>query len=98
MRYVMDGSIIAVGVIDILTESVSAKYLFYDPDYSFLSLGTYTALREIELVRYSTHITSYSFFIIVQLKEIGERDASITILLYGILYIGLSEDEIQRNI
>ncbi|KAF8365300.1 ate-1 [Pristionchus pacificus] len=51
MRYVMDGSIIAVGVIDILTESVSAKYLFYDPDYSFLSLGTYTALREIELVR-----------------------------------------------
>ncbi|GMT28483.1 hypothetical protein PFISCL1PPCAC_19780, partial [Pristionchus fissidentatus] len=51
MRYLLDGRLIAVGVVDVLSESVSAKYLFYHPQYSFLSLGTYTALREIQLVR-----------------------------------------------
>ncbi|GMR53564.1 hypothetical protein PMAYCL1PPCAC_23759 [Pristionchus mayeri] len=51
MRYMVDGRIVAVGVVDILVESVSAKYLFYDPSFSFLSLGTYTALQEIQLVR-----------------------------------------------
>jgi arginine-tRNA-protein transferase len=42
---------IAVGVIDILPECVSSVYFYYDPDYSFLSLGTYASLREIALVR-----------------------------------------------
>ena len=44
-QYLLDGKIIAVGVVDILPHSVSSKYLYYDPDYSFLSLGTYSALR-----------------------------------------------------
>ena len=39
------GKLIAVGVIDILPRCVSSVYLFYDPDYSFLSLGVYSALR-----------------------------------------------------
>jgi arginyl-tRNA---protein transferase len=30
---------------------VSSVYFFYNPDYSFLSLGTYASLREIALVR-----------------------------------------------
>ncbi|XP_041354990.1 arginyl-tRNA--protein transferase 1-like isoform X2 [Gigantopelta aegis] len=50
-HYILDGKIIAVGVIDILPHSVSSVYLYYDPDYSFLSLGTYSALREIAFVR-----------------------------------------------
>lgn len=41
----MTGKLIAVGVIDILPRCVSSVYLFYDPDYSFLSLGVYSALR-----------------------------------------------------
>uniref|UniRef100_A0A1I7XGQ3 arginyltransferase n=1 Tax=Heterorhabditis bacteriophora TaxID=37862 RepID=A0A1I7XGQ3_HETBA len=49
--YILDGRLIAVGVVDILPRCVSSKYLFYDPEYSFLSLGTYTALREIEFTR-----------------------------------------------
>lgn len=36
---------IAVGVIDLLPSCLSSVYFFYDPDYSFLSLGTYAALR-----------------------------------------------------
>ncbi|VDL61776.1 unnamed protein product [Nippostrongylus brasiliensis] len=50
--YLLDGKLIAVGVVDILPRCVSSKYLYYDPDYAFLSLGTYTALREIAFTRY----------------------------------------------
>uniref|UniRef100_A0A914VII9 Arginyl-tRNA--protein transferase 1 n=1 Tax=Plectus sambesii TaxID=2011161 RepID=A0A914VII9_9BILA len=50
-QYVLDGKIIAVGVLDILPRCVSAKYFYYDPAYQFLSLGTYSALVEIALVR-----------------------------------------------
>ena len=50
-QYWLDGVLIAVGVIDILPECVSSVYFFYDPDYSFLSLGTYASLREVALTR-----------------------------------------------
>ncbi|XP_032463731.1 arginyl-tRNA--protein transferase 1 isoform X2 [Phocoena sinus] len=50
-QYWLDGKIIAVGVIDVLPYCVSSVYLYYDPDYSFLSLGVYSALREIAFTR-----------------------------------------------
>ncbi|XP_022089840.1 arginyl-tRNA--protein transferase 1-like isoform X2 [Acanthaster planci] len=50
-HFLLDGKIIAVGVLDILPNCVSSVYFYYDPDYSFLSLGTYSALREIEFTR-----------------------------------------------
>ncbi|XP_017073262.1 arginyl-tRNA--protein transferase 1 isoform X2 [Drosophila eugracilis] len=50
-QYWLDDKLIAVGVIDILPSCVSSVYFFYDPDYSFLSLGTYGSLREIDLVQ-----------------------------------------------
>ncbi|XP_037659898.1 arginyl-tRNA--protein transferase 1 isoform X4 [Choloepus didactylus] len=50
-QYWLDGKIIAVGVIDILPYCVSSVYLYYDPDYSHLSLGVYSALREIAFTR-----------------------------------------------
>merc|ERR1712223_733264 len=46
-QYIIDGRIIAVGVIDILPHCVSSVYLYYDPDFSFLSPGTLTSLLEI---------------------------------------------------
>ncbi|KAJ9160314.1 hypothetical protein P3X46_025727 [Hevea brasiliensis] len=46
-QYVVDGKLIAVGVIDILPKCLSSKYLFWDPDFAFLSLGKYSALQEI---------------------------------------------------
>ena len=49
--YFLDGKLIAVGVLDILPTLVSSKYLFYDPAYSFLSLGTYSSLQEIYFTR-----------------------------------------------
>lgn len=50
-QYYLDDELIAVGVIDILPSCVSSVYFYYNPDYSFLSLGTYASLREIALVR-----------------------------------------------
>ncbi|XP_068113682.1 arginyl-tRNA--protein transferase 1 isoform X1 [Hyperolius riggenbachi] len=50
-QYWLDGKIIAVGVIDILPDCVSSVYLYYDPDFSFLSLGVYSAVREIAFTR-----------------------------------------------
>ncbi|XP_065152234.1 arginyl-tRNA--protein transferase 1 isoform X5 [Paramisgurnus dabryanus] len=50
-QYWLDGRIIAVGVLDILPYCVSSVYLYYHPDFSSLSLGTYSALREIAFTR-----------------------------------------------
>ncbi|MCJ8730871.1 hypothetical protein PDJAM_G00189480 [Pangasius djambal] len=50
-QYWLDGRIIAVGVIDILPNCVSSVYLYYHPDFTFLSLGSYSALREIAFMR-----------------------------------------------
>lgn len=52
MQFWLDDTIlIAVGVVDFVTFGWSSVYFFYDPDYSFLSLGSYSALREIAMVR-----------------------------------------------
>jgi len=50
-QYLIDGKVVAVGVIDILPRCVSSVYLYYDPAFHFLSLGTLTSLLEIGLVR-----------------------------------------------
>ncbi|KAL6980691.1 arginyltransferase, partial [Sarracenia purpurea var. burkii] len=50
-QYVIDGRLVAVGVIDILPKCLSSKYLFWDPDLAFLSLGKYSALQEIAWVK-----------------------------------------------
>ncbi len=50
-HYRIDGKLVAVGVVDILPKCLSSVYLYYDPDYEFLNLGVYSALREIELTR-----------------------------------------------
>lgn len=44
-QYWLDGRIVAVGVIDILPFCVSSVYLYYDPEFASLSLGSYSALR-----------------------------------------------------
>ncbi|XP_041982131.1 arginyl-tRNA--protein transferase 1 [Aricia agestis] len=51
-QYWLEGKLIAVGVIDILPKCVSSVYFFYDPQYMFLTLGTYGALREIAFTRH----------------------------------------------
>jgi arginine-tRNA-protein transferase len=50
MLHKIDDKIFAVGVLDLTPEAVSSVYLFYDPDFEFLSPGTLCALREIEYI------------------------------------------------
>lgn len=52
VRYMLDETkLIAVSVVDVLPTGWSSVYFFYDPDYSHLSLGVVSAIKEIELVR-----------------------------------------------
>lgn len=46
-RYELNGTLIAVAVLDILPRCVSSVYLFYSPAYGHLSLGSLSALHEI---------------------------------------------------
>jgi arginine-tRNA-protein transferase len=48
MLYRLNGTLIAVGVVDLLPLGLSSVYVFYDNDYKQLELGKYTALKEIE--------------------------------------------------
>ena len=62
-QYVIDGQLVAVGVIDILPRCLSSKYLFWDPDFAFLSLGKYSALKEINWVKENQiHCPSLQFY------------------------------------
>ncbi|KAI9281828.1 arginine-tRNA-protein transferase [Sporodiniella umbellata] len=62
-RYILDGQLIAVSVIDILPGCVSGVYFMYDPDYSFLGLGKYSALNEISLVQQlSVKVSSLKYY------------------------------------
>lgn len=57
----IDGKIIAVGVWDILPTSLSSVYLYYDPKFSFLDLGVFTAIREIEYVKSFNELIDHNF-------------------------------------
>ncbi|XP_050385481.1 arginyl-tRNA--protein transferase 1 isoform X2 [Argentina anserina] len=62
-QYVIDGKLVAVGVIDILPKCLSSKYLFWDPDFAFLSLGKYSALQEINWVKENqVHCPSLQYY------------------------------------
>ena len=50
-QYFIDGRLIMVGVVDILPHCMSSKYLYYDPEFDFLTLGTFSALNELALIR-----------------------------------------------
>lgn len=51
MYHRIDGKLVAVSVIDILTETLVSCYCLYDPEMSFLCLGVVTAVREFEYFR-----------------------------------------------
>lgn len=49
--YRVDGRLVGVGVIDILPSGLSSVYFFYDPAFRRVSLGKYSAMKEIEYCR-----------------------------------------------
>lgn len=51
MRYFLDNNLVGVGWIDVLDRGVSSVYFAFDTAYSKRGLGTFSILKEVELVR-----------------------------------------------
>ena len=51
LQYYLNDELIACSVIDILPGGISSVYFYYEPKFSFLNLGVYSACKEIELTR-----------------------------------------------
>jgi len=49
--YIVDDKLVGVDLIDVLEDGISSIYFFYDPDYSDLSLGTFSLLYQIKLAK-----------------------------------------------
>ena len=62
-QYYLDGKLLMVAVMDILPTYLSSVYVYYDPDYRWLELGVYSALREIEMVQLlSRHKPEFQYY------------------------------------
>lgn len=51
VEFSVDDQCVAVAIVDLLDNALSAVYTFFDPDYSHLSLGTYAVLWQIEFAQ-----------------------------------------------
>lgn len=82
LLHIIDDKIVAVSVLDILPSSVSAVYCYYDNDLSQeLSLGIFTAIKEIEFTKHLNKYVSESikfycmgFYIPTCQKMVYKRD------------------------
>ena len=74
----LDGKIIAVTVIDILPNYLDSLYCYYDPDFSFLDLGVFTAIREIEYAKSFHELIDNNFIY----YSMGEMSQSVSKLKY----------------
>ena len=50
--YYRDNKLIGVDLIDITDDGISSIYFYYDPDYSWYSLGVYSLIKQIEIARF----------------------------------------------
>jgi arginine-tRNA-protein transferase len=51
MRYTVDGHLIGIGWVDAVPDGLSSVYFVFDPAESGRSLGTFSAMKEIETAR-----------------------------------------------
>ncbi|NLY03554.1 MAG: arginyltransferase [Campylobacter sp.] len=51
ISYYIDGNLVCVDLIDIVDDGISSIYCYYDPEFSHLSLGKFSLLKEIELAK-----------------------------------------------
>lgn len=51
MHYRLNGTLVAVAVLDILPDSIISVYFFWDRSLEHLNFGTYSALNELEFAR-----------------------------------------------
>jgi len=51
VRYLVEGRLVGVSILDFGKRSASSVYHYFDPDHSGRSIGVYSVLKEIELCR-----------------------------------------------
>ncbi|MFP4067175.1 MAG: arginyltransferase [Spirochaetaceae bacterium] len=51
MRYYVGERLVGIGWVDVLSDGLSSVYFVFDPEESSRSLGTYSAMQEIETAR-----------------------------------------------
>ena len=74
----IDNKIVAVTVVDILPHMLISDYCYYDPDYSFLDLGVFTVIREIEYMKSFNSLIDNSFIY----YTLGEMSETVKKLKY----------------
>ncbi|MEP7051508.1 MAG: arginyltransferase [Pseudomonadota bacterium] len=51
LRYLLDGQLVGVALVDRSAEALSAVYCYYDPAFEKLGIGTFSVLKQIELCK-----------------------------------------------
>ena len=74
----IDNKIVAVSVIDILPHMLISDYCYYDPDLSFLDLGVFTVIREIEYMKSFNSLIDNNFIY----YTLGEMSETVKKLKY----------------
>lgn len=73
MRYRIDGRLVGLGLIDVLPNVISSVYFYFDPNESARSLGTFSAVREIELARVTNREYVYLGYYIASCREMNYK-------------------------
>lgn len=95
-QYLIDGKIIAVGVVDLLPRCLSSKYFYYDPDFSFLTMGTYSALRWLIVFWIQVYETCFSGKLHL-LKSLLKVDPLFTTIIWDTIYKTAPKWDIKAN-
>jgi leucyl-tRNA---protein transferase len=73
MRFKLGGRLVGVGILDALPDVLSSVYFFFDPDESKRSLGTFSALKEIEYAKTTGRSYLYLGYYIAGCKEMSYK-------------------------
>lgn len=73
MRYRVEGRLVGLGIVDVVPDVVSSVYFYFDPAESKRSLGTYSALQEIEFARRTGRGYLYLGYYVQGCKEMSYK-------------------------
>jgi arginine-tRNA-protein transferase len=73
LRFRLGGRLVGLGLVDLLPDVVSSVYFFFDPAEARRSLGTFSALEEIELARRTGRSYLYLGYYITGCREMNYK-------------------------
>jgi len=73
-EYRVRGHLVGVGIADLCSRSLSSVYMFYDPDCSERSLGTFSAIQEIFFCREHSVSHYYLGFFVRQCTSMNYKE------------------------